>query len=364
MSDRYYNMNLVTGARDADHVTSADDGSLHAAMYGREQYVMHGLEYTLVNNNLIRISEGDALINGRHARIDHGFSAELTLINGSQGVSRVDLIVITYRKISSTDESAIIEVLTGEAATGTAEPPEYIEGNILDGDNVVQFPLYRIDYTGVELPRVTKLYKNTMSLMDILYQIAIPQVGFIVENNGQNPGEVYPGTIWELYGVGEVSVCVDVNNTDINAFGKHGGANSRAIEIANLPSHAHSVGAHTHAIGSHTHGISAYSTVTGLKGDHQHSGYYIKDITAGSASSSKNSRYGPKTGSTETSVNPIVDVSGVHQHTIDLPAKNTGTPSNNNTGNNSAFNTGSTGSGTAFDVRQPYATVYRWIRTA
>lgn len=363
MSDTYFDMNLVTGARDADHVTSADDGALHAAMYGRDQYVMYGLEATLVNNNLIRISEGDALINGRHARIEHGFTAELSLANGSQSVSRVDLIVITYRKASSTDENAAIEVLTGTAAAGSAQPPDYIEGNILDGDNVVQFPLYRIDYTGVELPRVTKLYKNTMSLMDMLYHISIPQIGFIVENSGQNPGEVYPGTAWELYGVGEVSVCVDANNTEINAFNKHGGSDKRSISVANLPKHTHSVGAHTHAIGSHSHLVPEANVYTDDGGTHQHSGFYVKDI-ARSTTGTLNSRYGPATGSTAMSDNPITAKAGSHNHHIYIPPRYSNNSDGGNTGNNSVFNTGEQGSGTAFDIRQPFATVYRWIRVA
>ena len=92
-----YELNLVTGAKGKNHITSADDGSLFASMYGKDKYVMNGFKYTLVNSGLIRIAEGDALINGRHCRINHGYVADLQLAAGNNGMNRIDLVVITYR---------------------------------------------------------------------------------------------------------------------------------------------------------------------------------------------------------------------------------------------------------------------------
>ena len=52
-----------------------------------------------------------------------------------------------------------------------------------------------------------------------------------------------------------------------------------------------------------------------------------------------------------------------HTHGVGRSNQNTGA-SSGNTANSSSFNSGSTGSGTAFNIIPPYLTVYMWKRTA
>lgn len=82
------NLNLVTGYQGAAHVTSADTGSLNAAIFGNGQYVLNrGNKFSAltVSNNLIRISDGDIMLQGRHVRLNEGSTVELTIENGAQG---------------------------------------------------------------------------------------------------------------------------------------------------------------------------------------------------------------------------------------------------------------------------------------
>lgn len=353
-----YDMNLVTGARGKEHITSADDGSLYASIYGRGQYVMHGFSYTLVNSGLIRIAEGDALINGRHCRINHGYVADLQLAAGSNGLNRIDLVVITYRKNTETDEKAVLEVITGTATSGTALEPSYAAGNVLNGDRVVQFPLYRISYTGINMPVVTRMFEPQNSMIEMvenIMSVLIPPVGWIEYNDtGKNPEERYPGTKWELYGAGRFEACVNTSDTDFSK-GKTGGSKNITLSVAQLPSHHHITKAHAHGLNNHSHTIPKLTGTTISGGEHTHKAYYTKDAAAGSAKT----RYFPN-GEFESSDN-FIDTSGKHSHKI-TTNEGTTSGSNGNTANSADNNTSDIGSGQNINILPPYITVYRWKR--
>lgn len=352
-----YTMNLVTGAQGKEHITSADDGSLYASMYGTGQYVMHGFTHSLVNSNLIRIAEGDALINGRHCRINHGYVADLQLASGSNGLNRIDLVVITYQKNTESDEKATLDVLTGKATSGTAKAPSYEAGNVLNGDTVVQFPLYRINYTGINMPIVTQLFKPGKSLMEIyqnIMAILIPPVGWIEENTtGNNPSERYPGTSWKLYGVGRFGVCVNASDIDF-AKDKTGGAKKINLSTSQMPKHHHITYGHSHEVNKHYHGVEKIYVTTNQGGSHTHKAWYDKD-----GGGSNKTRYIPG-GHTESSDN-FIKSSGMHTHDMLIPEHNTKSTATT-TKNNSDANTSDSGTGSDITILPPYITLYRWKR--
>jgi hypothetical protein len=156
------NMHLVTGYGGAPHVTAADQGSLYAAIFGAESFVLsrgNKLAATVVSNNLISIADGDIIFQGRHGRIEPGMTVDLIVENGTAEQNRNDLIVARYTKASDTGIERIdLVVLKGTPTNGTAADPECVPGNILDGAAQADFPLYRVPLNGLNIQPLVPLF--------------------------------------------------------------------------------------------------------------------------------------------------------------------------------------------------------------
>lgn len=164
-------MNLVTGYTGQAHVTAADDGALNAALVGSGQYVLpsgNKLSASAVTNNTIRVMDGDALMQGRHIRIEPGTSVDLTIENGAVGYYRNDLIVIRYAKEASTGvESATLTVIKGTANTTAGTDPVYTSGDVLRGGAIANdMPLYRVVLEGLSIKEIVPLYEMPASVSD------------------------------------------------------------------------------------------------------------------------------------------------------------------------------------------------------
>ena len=153
-------MKIITGATGTEHVTAADDGSLLATLFGTSQFVLplgNQLEHEVISATKIRIKSGDLMVHGRYARIPHGTYDEVTIENGATGYNRNDLIVCRYEETDGI-ESMILKVIKGTPSTGTAVDPTVTTGNILNGDPVHEFPLYRVKLSGINLNAVETLF--------------------------------------------------------------------------------------------------------------------------------------------------------------------------------------------------------------
>lgn len=153
-------MKIITGATGTEHVTAADDGSLLATLFGTSQFVLplgNQLEHEVISATKIRIKSGDLMVHGRYARIPHGTYDEVTVDNGATGYNRNDLIVCRYEETDGI-ESMTLKVVKGTPTTGTASDPTVITGNILNGDPVHEFPLYRVKLSGINLNAVERLF--------------------------------------------------------------------------------------------------------------------------------------------------------------------------------------------------------------
>lgn len=163
---------LVTGYAGVQHITSDDAGSFNVAMFGNGQLVMdRGNKFTatIENDNLIRIADGDALMQGRHIRIKTNDYEELDISRGVSGCVRHDLVVITYEKNEITSvESAKLEVLEGvPVADDTEIDPSYTVGDLLNGDIKNQMPLYRVIVEDYTIKEVQPLFETTSSFKTI-----------------------------------------------------------------------------------------------------------------------------------------------------------------------------------------------------
>ena len=162
---------LDTG--DTGHAVSADsDGALFAGIIGSEKYVLkNGSQFNaeVQSNNIVKISDGDLVMYGRHVRIPANDSALVTINNGHSGTNRIDLIAFRYTKDSTGKETVYLVVIQGEDSTGTPTAPTAIDGNILIGAMQSDFPLYAVTLNGINITKVEKLFK-TVETNDTLTQ--------------------------------------------------------------------------------------------------------------------------------------------------------------------------------------------------
>lgn len=171
---------LVTGYYGVDeggkpkrHVSSAEDGARQAGTVGLGCYVLSTgskMSAIMEDANTLLVSDGDALINGRHVRIPDSLS--FTIPTGVQGRRVSNLAVLRYQVGADSVESVTPVVLTGEPSSGTPRDPEYNDGSVLEGASIVDMPLYRVVTNGtnyetpVLLPRVVKPLDDLKSYVD------------------------------------------------------------------------------------------------------------------------------------------------------------------------------------------------------
>lgn len=155
-------VHLITGYRGKEHIQSKDARSFNVAMFGSGEFVMEigqQLEASIINNNTVRVLDGDILMQGGHIRIETDTYEDLTIETGTAGKNRNDLIVMTYEKNSSDGtEAAYLEVLKGAEVAGSASDPEYTSGILAKGALKNQMPLYRVKIEGVVLSEIVPLF--------------------------------------------------------------------------------------------------------------------------------------------------------------------------------------------------------------
>ena len=142
-------------------VSAESDGALFAGIFGNAKYVLeNGSQFKaeVQSNNIVKISDGDAVMCGRHVRIPANDSALVTINNGHSGTNRIDLIVFRYTKDSTATETVDLAVIQGEDSTGTAAAPATIDGDILTGAMQADFPLYRVELNGINIVSVTAMF--------------------------------------------------------------------------------------------------------------------------------------------------------------------------------------------------------------
>lgn len=164
-------LHLVTGYAGKAHVTSADQGAFNASIYGAGDIVFEvgkQFDVSVISNNLIRILDGEILMQGRHVILKRNTYEEVTIANGLQGLNRNDLIVARYTKDASTGvENVAFVVIQGVSTDGNASDPEYTTGNILEGNCLLHdMPLYRIPLNGLNIGTPVKLFNTAGDFMN------------------------------------------------------------------------------------------------------------------------------------------------------------------------------------------------------
>lgn len=154
-------MRIVTGHTGVEHITSNDDQAKNQGIFGTGNMVLNlGQKFALTINSAVAVTieDGEGIMQGVHFRIETGTTEEVTLTAGVPNYNRIDLIVARYTKNAVTGvEDVSLAVIEGEPAAGTPTQPTYTQGDILSGDTLAEYPLYKITFTGVT-PAAEKLF--------------------------------------------------------------------------------------------------------------------------------------------------------------------------------------------------------------
>lgn len=233
------NLHLVTGYAGEAHVASSDQGSLFEALIRSGQFVMDaGAKFaaSIVSNNQIRVGDGELMMQGRHVKLTPGAYVDLAIENGAQGYLRKDLIVARYTKNSGTGiEECSLVVIKGTPAQSNPADPEYTTG-VINADGALQhdYPLYKVNLSGLSIEGITALFDTQKSLFDsMLRLIGGTMAGNIAMDGHKVTGLGTPTANGDAvplkyanekyapsgYGLGTVgSICENCNNAIKNGF--------------------------------------------------------------------------------------------------------------------------------------------------
>ena len=172
-------LHLVTAHLDEPHVTAENQGNLNIEIFGNGDFVFdagRNFEAGIISNNLVRIYDGRAMMEGRYFELDEGDYEDVTVENGTQGQKRIDLIVARYVKDSETAiETISLEIIKGTPSE-TPVQPEYNDGSILAGDTLVDFPMYAIHLDGISIENIEQLFEIKDGIDGTLGEITANQI--------------------------------------------------------------------------------------------------------------------------------------------------------------------------------------------
>lgn len=185
-------MKIITGATGTAHVTSNDDGEFNQAIWGDGLVVLQNgnkLSATIIDNNTIRVADGDVVFQGRHALIEPNTYEDISITTGASGQNRKDLICVQY-KLTGGVESMNLVVKQGTATSGTATDPSYTEGTIRTGAVLAEAPLFRVNISGITISSVERLadtmpYIINTARKKIEYGISLP------DPSSYNEGDIF-----------------------------------------------------------------------------------------------------------------------------------------------------------------------------
>lgn len=151
-------MQIVTGYEAVDHVTAWQDRDLNQGIFGQDTYVLSVgslLAPTIASNNKVNVADGVLVMQGCQGVIQKGTFDSLTISNGTQNMLRNDLIAAQYTKDVGTGvESMELVVIKGTPAASSPSDPTYTDGDIQNGDALVQAPIYRVRLNGINISAV------------------------------------------------------------------------------------------------------------------------------------------------------------------------------------------------------------------
>lgn len=157
-------MRALTAYQSPPQIYPIDNAMWHRGIFGVDTAVIddpstEGFETQIISNNEIRIRSGIGMIQGRFFDVRPNTYDTVNIQNGTQGQSRIDLIVCRYTHDNDTqqDDTAWV-VIQGTPAVSDPVAPAYTEGDLNAGDTVADMPMFQVLINGITLESVTPVF--------------------------------------------------------------------------------------------------------------------------------------------------------------------------------------------------------------
>ncbi len=148
------NIKIITGATGEKNVNAEDDRANNYGIYGDSGIIgnngwtfedkdndlymklLDSMTATLADASTVRLSSGDIMLQGCHARIPYGQHVDLAIEPGAAGYYRLDCVTAHYHKDELGVESIAFELIQGtpQQSAITPENMATIVSNINKGD--------------------------------------------------------------------------------------------------------------------------------------------------------------------------------------------------------------------------------------
>ena len=179
---------LITGTKGTPHVTSTQDRSIYEKIIGKGSYILDDnelLEPELQSNQSLRIRSGMLYHHGSITEVKRNTYDEVTIANGSQGMKRIDLVVLRYTKNPETEiEETNWVVIQGTPAANDPVAPAYTEGNMQEGDLTDDCPFCEVHLDGIQITEVVKLMKVLDGSLESLNSKIDNSAGSVIGGHG------------------------------------------------------------------------------------------------------------------------------------------------------------------------------------
>lgn len=154
-------MVIISGYRGEPHVYPYHEREVNIGVFGEGTHILDvggNMAATVISANQVDIADGVLVAEGCTAEVARGTTESMTIENGSQGMLRTDLIVARYTRAAGTAvENMELAVIKGTPAASNPATPSYNTGLIADGDSPVDFPLYKVNLSGISITSVERL---------------------------------------------------------------------------------------------------------------------------------------------------------------------------------------------------------------
>ena len=214
-------MEIITGFTGAKHVRSEQDRDINIGTFGEESYVLQtGMKMAaeVSSNNEIKIRDGVIMHQGCAASIKKNTYDTVTIVNGSQGMKRIDLIVARYQRNQDDGKEFMRFVaIQGTPAESNPAVPSHITGDIQSGDAVADMPMYKIIIDGLNITEVQKVFSEAPNIAELnrnlpkLIVASSPTISYTPDRNCnvlvtyESCGWGFGGTTWQIEIAGSAS---------------------------------------------------------------------------------------------------------------------------------------------------------------
>ncbi len=156
----YKAITIYTPPDSPPHISAEDDAFIYNSLVGGRSGIFGSLTCTIVNDTRVRLGGGGVINKGYVMYIPSGTTHELTVDEGTQSLSRHDLVVAEFIKGGGSDADLHrFKIIKGTPSAAPADPPLTTSPLLSKGDTC-QMAIFRIVIDGYTLRRIEPLVQN------------------------------------------------------------------------------------------------------------------------------------------------------------------------------------------------------------